>query len=91
VRASSFKFNDAVTGNCYALLGDFREQFRMILRASSYFNFFIGGIPAVAVLAWVATRSHNALALPLISIGACLIVMRNTAVAKIGWFVSTET
>jgi ABC-type polysaccharide/polyol phosphate export permease len=56
----------------------------------NYLNFLVGGVPGVAVLAWMATRRQDPVALALISVGAPLMVMWTTAVFYIGWSASNE-
>jgi ABC-type multidrug transport system permease subunit len=87
-RLSGLKTN--ILGNLYALQGAYLQQLRVTRRSASYLNFFIGGVASVAVLAWIAARSQNPLALAYISIGACLMVMWNTAVFRIGWLLDSE-
>ncbi len=84
------EIRNTIKGNLYAFRGAYQEQFLESRPTSSYLNFFVGGVPAVAVLAWVATRSTSTLALALISVGACLMVMWNMAVFRIGWSASGE-
>jgi ABC-type polysaccharide/polyol phosphate export permease len=81
---------NGIIGNLYGFMGAYREQFAVSRRTTSYLNFFVAGVPAVAVLAWVATRSQTPLAFALISVGACLMVMWTTAVFYIGWSASNE-
>jgi len=55
---------ESVTGNLYALAGAFLQQWRSARRTASYASFIIAGIPNVVILAWIAHRSDNPLAVP---------------------------
>ena len=84
------KIRNKFIGNFYGFTGAYRQQFLTSRRTVSYLNFFVSGVPGVAVLAWVASHSQDPLALGLLSVGACLMVMWTTSVFYIGWSASNE-
>ncbi len=79
-----------VVGNLYALGGAFLQQWRNVRRTASYANFVIAGIPNVIILAWIANKSDNPVAITYIALGASLMLVWTNAVFRMGWALSDE-
>jgi len=77
-------------GNLYALSGAFLQQWRNVRRTASYANFIIAGIPNVIILAWIANKSDNPVAITYIAVGASLMLVWTNAVFRMGWALSDE-
>lgn len=81
---------DYVIGNIYALYGSFLQTWRNVRRTASYANFVIAGIPNVVILAWIANRSDNPVAITYIAVGSSLMLVWTNAVFRMGWALSEE-
>ena len=79
-----------LTGNMYALAGSFMQQWRDAKRTASYASFVIAGIPNVIILAWMARRSDNPVAITYIALGSSLMLVWTNAVFRMGWSLSNE-
>jgi len=80
----------SVNVNLYALAGAFLQQWRRARRTASYASFIIAGIPNVVILAWIAHRSDNPLAITYIALGSSLMLVWTNAVFRMGWSLSDE-
>lgn len=89
---SSFKGTrrEFLMGNLYALIGSFLQQWRDARRTASYASFVIAGIPNVIILAWMARRSDNPVAITYIALGSSLMLVWTNAVFRMGWSLSNE-
>ncbi len=79
-----------VVGNFYALIGAFLQTWRNVRRTASFANFVIAGIPNVIILAWIANKSDNPLAITYIALGSSLMLVWTNAVFRMGWALSDE-
>ena len=81
---------ESMMGNLYALAGSFLQQWRDAKRTASYASFVIAGIPNVLILAWMARRSDNPVAITYIALGSSLMLVWTNAVFRMGWSLSNE-
>lgn len=79
-----------LSGNYYALLGAFRQEWRTVRRTSSYANFIISGIFNVVILAWFARQTSNPVAIAYLALGSSLMLIWFNSVFQIGWALSDE-
>lgn len=79
-----------LVGNYYALIGAFLQTWRNVRRSAGYANFVIAGIPNVVILAWIANRSDNPIAITYIAVGSSLMLVWTNAVFRMGWALSEE-
>ncbi len=79
-----------IKGNLYALRGSFLQTWRNVRRTAGYANFVIAGIPNVIILAFIANRSDNPVAITYIAVGSSLMLVWTNAVFRMGWALSEE-
>ena len=79
-----------IIGNYYALIGAFLQTWRNVRRTASYANFVVAGIPNVVILAWIANKSDNLVAITYIAVGSSLMLVWTNAVFRMGWALSEE-
>ena len=77
-------------GNLFGLAGAFMQQWRAAKRTAGYASFVVAGIPNVIILAWIANRSDNPVAVTYIALGASLMLVWTNAVFRMGWSLSDE-
>ena len=90
LKAISGSRRESIIGNYHALAGSFLQQWRYVRRTASFANFIIAGIPNVIILAWIANRSDNPLAITYIAVGSSLMLVWTNAVFRMGWALSNE-
>lgn len=81
---------ESLMGNLYAIRGAFLQQWREAKRSAGYATFILAGVPNVIVLAWIANKSDNPVAITYIAIGASLMLVWTNAVFQMGWSLSNE-
>jgi len=81
---------DFLRGNLYALVGSFLQQWRSAKRSAGYATFILAGIPNVIILAWIARRSDNPVAITYIALGSSLMLVWTNAVFNMGWSLTDE-
>ena len=81
---------ELMKGNLYALRGAFIQQWRSARRSAGYATFIFAGIPNVIVLAFIANRSENPVAVTYIALGSSMMLMWTNAVFEMGWSLSSE-
>ncbi|MFC2039002.1 ABC transporter permease [Chloroflexota bacterium] len=81
---------ELLVGNFYALMGSFLQQWQEAKRTAGYATFVIAGIPNVIVLAYIANRSDNPVAITYIALGSSLMLVWTNAVFEMGWSLTGE-
>ncbi len=79
-----------LSGNYFALMGAFRQEWCTVRRTSSYANFIISGIFNVIILAWFARQASNPVAIAYLALGSSLMLIWFNSVFQIGWALSDE-
>jgi ABC-2 type transport system permease protein len=76
--------------NLRAITAAFTQQWKEVANSVMNMGYFIGAIPTVAVIAWVAYRSGNPDVITYLLIGAPLIHVWNGVILRVGWSLSDE-